>query len=94
MRDFGDGRYLELEAAPGDADPLPDGVAGHAIAAAIGAGLDDGLVPVASALGQDGLSGGALALPERQRWTATGVDHLGLLGSEAVYQKMRHWLSA
>jgi hypothetical protein len=94
MRDFGEGRYLELEAAPGDADPLPDGVMGHAIAGAVDAGLDDGLVPVASALAQDTLVGGTLGLPERQRWTAVGVDHLGLLGSEAVYQKMRHWLSA
>jgi hypothetical protein len=67
---------------------------GHAIAGAVDAGLDDGLVPVASALGQDTLVGGTLGLPERHRWTAVGVDHLGLLGSEAVYQKMRHWLSA
>jgi hypothetical protein len=94
MRDFSEGRYLELEAPAAAGDPLPEGVSGHAIAGAVGAGLDDGLVPVASALGQDSLIGGALELPERQRWTAAGVDHLGLLGSEAVYQKMRHWLSA
>jgi hypothetical protein len=93
MRDFSEGRFLELEPAPADLDPLPAGIGGHAIAGSIGAGLDDGLVPVASALGQEGPSGAALVLDERQRWIAAGVDHPGLLGSESVYQTMRHWLS-
>jgi hypothetical protein len=93
-RDFSEGRYLELEPPPADPDPLPAAITDHAIAGAIGAGSDDGLVPVASALGQDGPAGTALPPDEAHRWIATGVDHLGLLGSESVYQTMRRWLAA
>jgi hypothetical protein len=94
MQDFTDGRYLELDGAVLQADPLPAGLAGHAIAGAIGAGLDDGLVPVASALGQDALRAGGLPLADADCWTVAGTGHMGLLGSEAVHQKVRHWLSA
>jgi hypothetical protein len=99
MRDFLDGRVLEeetgvpqtpaLQAAAG----LPAGVPAYAIAGAIGDGRHDGIVPVESALGRHPDAGRGLPLAPEHRWVAQGVDHDGLLRSEAVLQKMRQWLS-
>lgn len=95
MADFEAGRFLEQD-APGPAAPsltsLPPGAQACAIAGRIGAGLGDGLVPEDSALGRTGAGG--LDLDEAHRWTAEGVDHLGLLTSEAVLQTMRGWLAS
>ncbi|MDN5781109.1 MAG: GPI inositol-deacylase [Luteimonas sp.] len=78
--------------------PLPKHARCHAIAAstqaddakANRAGLrGDGLVPIASALGQHADRAFDLRIPKARQWIATGTHHLGLLGSEAVYRRIR-----
>jgi pimeloyl-ACP methyl ester carboxylesterase len=85
----------------GDAHPLPQGVACHAIAAttsnaegALGNMIGDGLVPVASALGRHADPDRNLAFDDSRQWIAHGVGHLELLGNDEVYGRMRGWLSA
>lgn len=81
--------------------PLPEGVQCFAIAATRQAqrrGTDarlsgDGLVPVRSALGQHRNAALALAIPASRRSTVHGLDHLGLLGSREVYERIRRWLA-
>lgn len=81
--------------------PLPGRVRCHAIAASTqarpGANLarlrGDGLVPVASALGQHADPARSLALPAGQRHICFGVDHLGLLDSREACERMRQWLA-
>lgn len=80
--------------------PLPSGIAFHAIAAVAGKRavaaksrlLGDGLVPVASALGQHRLKKWALDIPESNRWIATGTNHMDLLGSAAVCERISRWM--
>lgn len=95
MADFEAGRFLEQD-APGPGVPsltsLPPAARAYAIAGRIGAGPGDGLVSEDSALGRTGAGG--LDLDEAHRWTAEGVDHLGLLASQAVFQTLRGWLAA
>ncbi len=96
VQDFLAGHWLDPELTAGQAaalaDPLPAGVKAFAVAGAVGDGTTDGVVPVASALAR-----GPAALPmtfePARTFTATGVDHAGLLRSEAVLQAMRRWLS-
>ena len=79
--------------------PLPRHVQCYTIAAAIGDVpsprrdqlIGDGLVPVASALGDHPDSRRRLAFPRSHRWTATGTSHLGLLCSSRVYERIRGW---
>lgn len=80
---------------------LPDGVRCHAIAGSLGPAsgslkarlLGDGLVPVASALGQHEDPGRALGFaPERQA-VVHETGHLDLLSSTVVYDLLRQWLS-
>ena len=73
--------------ASGDAPMLPKHVRLYAIAA-----RTDGLVPIASALGEHTDPARDLRLPKARRWVATGTHHLGLLGSDAVYQRIARWL--
>jgi hypothetical protein len=89
--------------------PLPQGVACYTVAAtlakaagplpAIGAlataksVLGDGLVPLASALGEDADPARTLAIPEDRRWIAYGTSHLDLLDRDEVYAQIRAWLS-
>lgn len=101
MSDFLLGRWLEddLPSMPAAANaPIaqawPEAATAFAIAGSTGAGLDDGLVPVASALGRDLLPGQELPLAEPHRWVATGTDHLGLLRSTDVLATMRQWMAA
>jgi hypothetical protein len=98
IADFLRGAWLEDDLAPTPASPMPQpwppGATVHAIAGSVGAGLDDGLVPVASALGRDLLAGQDLQLSDANRHIATGVDHLGLLRSPDVLQAMRQWMAA
>jgi pimeloyl-ACP methyl ester carboxylesterase len=80
--------------------PLPDGVACYAVAASLGPEqgalraklMGDGLVPVASALGQHRQAERCLAFPTDRQWTAQGLNHLELLASDAVLAQLRAWL--
>lgn len=81
--------------------PLPRGVACYAIAGTLGEReggsgewLGDGLVPVASALGHHAKPTRDLHIPPSHQWIARGVNHLDLLGSEAVYRRLKRWLKA
>lgn len=98
ITDFLQGRWLEHDLAPAPASPMPDpwppGASAYAVAGSVGSGADDGLVPVASALGRDPGLGQDLQLPEANRWVAAGVDHLGLLRSPEVLRTLRQWMAA
>lgn len=81
--------------------PLPTSVRAYAIAATTQRARKDGdearlrgdgLVPVASALGDHADPALALRIAARRRWIAYGVNHLQLLGNVAVYQKIEEWL--
>lgn len=81
--------------------PLPQRVACYALAAHLGkaAGelkerlLGDGLVPIASALGHHPDPRFALDFPPQRQWIASETSHLELLGSAAVYARIRDWLA-
>ncbi|WP_141734470.1 esterase/lipase family protein [Oligoflexus tunisiensis] len=82
---------------PRTAVRLPAGVACFAVAAS--RSLDtsrplagDGIVPVASALGQHGNPEFDLAFAADQQWVAMGTSHLGLLSSRAVHEQIHAWL--
>lgn len=79
---------------------LPDGTCCYAVAASLGLSASgrqaespsDGLVPVASALGQHPEIDRHLAFaPERQA-VVPGTGHLDLLSSAEVYGQLRQWL--
>ena len=92
MADFATGNLLEHDPRTGQPlrpDPLPTVVRAYAVA-----GAADGLVPVASALGHHDEPDRALQLPETRQWIAEGVDHLGLLASDAVLRRVQEWLAA
>lgn len=84
--------------------PLPAGVACFAVAATLGAvpaaggaptldaALGDGLVPLASALGQHADVARCLAFPADRQWVAAGTGHIALIHSLPVYQQLRRWL--
>lgn len=81
--------------------PLPRQVRAHAIAVTTqpsGAQRDpvrlrgDGLVPIASALGQHAGSAFDLRIPASRRWVGHGLNHLALLDSDAVYRRIAGWL--
>ncbi|HEX7915907.1 hypothetical protein [Rudaea sp.] len=82
------------------ATPLPDDVACHAIAATTGsrAGsladrlLGDGLVPLASALGQHADAQRALRFSPSRQWIGYRMNHMNLLGRVEVYERIRQWL--
>lgn len=97
ITDFLLGRWLEHDLVPTAASPMPDpwppGASAYAVAGSVGDGIDDGLVPVASALGRDPVLGD-LQLPEENRWVAAGVDHLGLLRHPEVLRTLRRWMAA
>lgn len=97
MDDFLAGRWLDPELPPEQAaamsDPLPPGVQACAVAGASGDGKGDGIVAIGSALAR-GEGPQPMTFGEGHAFTADGVDHRGLLRSEAVLQAMRRWLSA
>jgi pimeloyl-ACP methyl ester carboxylesterase len=76
--------------------PLPKGVACYAMAGTLGRSdggwLGDGLVPLDSALGRHPLPSHRLRIPAARQWVARGAHHLDLLGSPAVYERLRRWL--
>jgi len=79
--------------------PLPDGVYACAIAATTQASRDDrtalcgdGLVPIASALGTHPDPAFDLRISPSRQWIGHGLNHLQLLGSDAVYRRIADWL--
>ncbi|MBA3057558.1 MAG: GPI inositol-deacylase [Gammaproteobacteria bacterium] len=80
---------------------LPQGVKCYAIAAMIsskpselrGKLVGDGLVPVKSALGQHRNSARALNIPPERQHVFYGMNHLGLLDSQAVYAQLQQWMT-
>ena len=77
--------------------PLPQGVACYAVAGttARASASDlpgDGLVSVASALGQHRVAERTLAFPQAHQLVAFGSNHLDLLDSPEVYAALRAWL--
>lgn len=82
--------------------PLPAGVACFAVAASLGgqtgdlkdALLGDGLVPVASALGQHRQVRRQLAFDADKQWTGRNMGHLDLLDHAEVYAQLRRWVLA
>jgi len=80
--------------------PLPLGVAAYLLAATTaeraggvhGAVIGDGLVPLASALGEHRNAALALAVPKSHRRIVTSCGHLDLLCREDVYAQLRAWL--
>ena len=66
---------------------------GHDEKALTGRWLGDGLVPLASALGQHKDAARALAFAPARQWVAQGTSHLQLLSSAAVAARLRQWLA-
>ena len=81
---------------PGGA--LPAGLPAFAVAATLDQRvgglkdrlLGDGLVPVASALGQHPTRG--LGIPSNNHWIAESTGHLQLLEDPATFERLRDWL--
>ncbi len=73
--------------------PLPERIACFAIAGRSGRLLGDGLVPVASALGHHDDPRLELAFPREHQHVVDGCDHLGLLSSPAVFERLAGWLA-
>ena len=81
--------------------PLPKQVRAYAVAVSTqeegkdgdpGSLRGDGLVPVASALGQHKDRDFDLRISKARQWVGYGINHLELLGSDAVYQRIKRWL--
>jgi pimeloyl-ACP methyl ester carboxylesterase len=81
--------------------PLPRGVLCFAIAGTTGRRigdmrdrlLGDGLIPLATALGQHASPARTLRFPKSRQWIAYGVHHLDLLSRVEVCDKIREWLA-
>jgi pimeloyl-ACP methyl ester carboxylesterase len=80
--------------------PLPSGVACYAIAASLAKNsgelkerlFGDGLVPLASALGQGSDSKRNLNFPKTRQWVGYGMNHLDVLDRKEVYERIRRWV--
>jgi pimeloyl-ACP methyl ester carboxylesterase len=80
--------------------PLPRGVPSYVVAAtrsakvsgARSAGAGDGLVPLASALGDHPVAALSLKVPKSHRLVVTSANHWHLLDRADVYAKLRDWL--
>jgi hypothetical protein len=79
--------------------PLPADVHAYAIAATTQAARDgraapcgDGLVPIDSALGTHPDPAFDLRIPPSRQWIGHGLNHLQLLGSDAVYRRIADWV--
>jgi pimeloyl-ACP methyl ester carboxylesterase len=104
IQDLRHGRVHQPRPQPGESGArvplaLPAGVRCHAIAASTqqagdadrtaGRPRGDGLVPVASALGEHPDRSLDLGIPASRKWIDHGSGHLQLLGSDAVYRRIR-----
>jgi len=98
IRDLRHASLLEADEGKASALPLPDGVACYAVAAttsrkASGSParwLGDGLVPVASALGQHRSPARRLAFTDTAFFT--GLGHLALQTDPTVLEQLQEWL--
>lgn len=81
--------------------PLPKQVSAYAIAVTTQDAREDGddsklhgdgLVPIASALGEHSDRAFDLRIPQSRRWVGYGINHLELLGSDEVYRRIERWL--
>jgi len=80
--------------------PLPEGAQAYLLAATTaertsglrGSLIGDGLVPLASALGEHRDPALALVVPKTRRRVLTSTGHLDLLSSQDVYAQLRTWL--
>lgn len=80
--------------------PLPRGIACFFVAATTAskvsslrsAAIGDGLVPLASALGEHPDPAMALRVPAGRRFVATAAHHFDLLDRDDVYAQLRDWL--
>ena len=98
ITDLRHGKLLDDEAA---AVPLPAGVACYAVAGVLGEQtgalkgklLGDGLVPLASALGQHKTAARRLHFEPGQQWVGQGMNHLDLLDRPEVLAQLRRWLN-
>lgn len=101
----GNVREADWQQAQGDAradmrrpSPLPASVHAYAIATTTHEAGDghatrgDGLVPIASALGEHPDPALDLRIPSTRRWIGYGINHLQMLRSEAVYRRIAEWM--
>lgn len=99
IRDLAQGSLLEADAGRTSRVPLPAGVACYAVAATTAKSPDgpparwlgDGLVPVASALGQHRETARRLAFTDTA--LITGLGHLALQTDPAVLRRLQDWLA-
>lgn len=97
ITDLRHGRVLEQDGPV----PLPAGVRCYTVAATTARSrgpladhvVGDGLVPLASALGDCDDPAFALGIPEERRWIAHGMGHLALLARPEVTDRLRLWLA-
>ncbi|KPF68288.1 hypothetical protein IP84_10395 [beta proteobacterium AAP99] len=99
IQDLHSGRVLPEGTDPAAAAPWPHGVACFTVAASTSAApttgkalKGDGLVPVASALGQHRLPERDLCLPPGHQALFHGLNHFDLLSSRAVSDQLSAWL--
>ena len=108
IKDLRHGRFLAADAGPVDKDApgakgapaLPRGVKCYVVAASRQADAGspgqklqgDGLVPVASALGQHKDAAMALTVPAARQRVFFGLNHFDLLSSAEVCHQLEHWL--
>jgi pimeloyl-ACP methyl ester carboxylesterase len=74
--------------------PLPEGVPAFAIAATVGTTRSDGLVPIESALGLHDDPKRAIGFAPAHTFIAEDCNHLDLLSSRVVYEKILGFLTA
>lgn len=99
IRDLRHASLLEADEGKASGLPLPAGVACYAVAATTSKKangsparwLGDGLVPVASALGQHRSPARRLAFTDTALFT--GLGHLGLQTDAAVLRQLQDWLT-
>ena len=92
-------RFVRSRRKP-QALPLPPGVSCYSIAASLAKAtgeplerlLGDGLVPLASALGQHDDARRTLPFGKSHQWIGYGMHHLDLLDRGEVYACIRRWL--
>ncbi len=95
-------RHGSIDAPNTDCPALPTHLRAYAVAAstqAIAAGRGgryprgDGLVPIASALGEHRDPRRHLRIPKSHQYLAASTGHIALLSSPEVYQQLRRWLA-